>query len=115
MEYQKITDSHIYINNIYLSVGKHEIIYKTPNNLVLSEDFENKVDFEAKTHRNDKAEITIVESRDNKQLSLLNRGNVDISADFQVTDFDYNSPYFVQLDYEWSHGNMSTVYVNQKE
>ena len=111
---KKITDSHIYINNIYLSVGKHEIIYKTPNNLVLSEDFENKVDFEAKTHRNDKAEITIVESRDNKQLSLLNRGNVDISADFQVTDFDYNSPYFVQLDYEWSHGNMSTVYVNQK-
>ena len=112
---KKITDSHIYINNIYLSVGKHEIIYKTPNNLVLSEDFENKVDFEAKTHRNDKAEITIVESRDNKQLSLLNRGNVDISADFQVTDFDYNSPYFVQLDYEWSHGNMSTVYVNQKK
>lgn len=111
---QNITNSHIFFNKIYLNKGPHEVIYRVGSNLIMNENFENEVIYESKTHQNDKAELTITENNDNKQLSILNRGNIDVSADFEVEKFDFNSPYFIQLDYEWSHGNMSTVYVNQQ-
>ena len=112
-EVKEITDSHIYFKSIYLDAGSHEIIYKISTNLALSEDFENGTNYIEKTHQNEKAELTISENQNNKQLSILNRGNIDVSADFDLVNFDFNNPYFIQLDYEWSHGNMSTVYVNQ--
>jgi hypothetical protein len=110
---QKITDSHIFFNKIYLSKGLHEVVYDTSSNLIKFENFEGQINYK-KTHQNDKAELTITENNGNKQLSILNRGDIDVSADFELEDFDFNNPYFIQLDYEWSHGNMSTVYVYQQ-
>ncbi len=81
-----IDETSIKFNNIYLSAGDYSYTYKTAKNLVLSDDFAN----------------TPTGTDQNKY------------TDFHIPDLDYQNPYLVTFDYNWSYGNEPSVLVSQK-
>lgn len=109
-----ITDSYIYFSKIFLNKGNHEVLLQLgEKNLLLKEDFEGGVRYKENSHDNKEVVYEVKGEKGQRFLSILNRGNQDVSAEFKVPSFDSMAPYYVSLEYKSVHGNLATCLVSQ--
>lgn len=83
---KNIDDANIYFESTYFIKGDYNYIYKTSKNLVYSDDFTNS----------------------------QSGGEQNKYTDFGIPNLDYQNPYLITFDYNWSYGNEPSILVSQK-
>lgn len=107
-EIMKATDSYVYYKPFEMSVGNHSVEFKlSNNNLISGGEFESE-----KFEKVGSGEFSLSEGPE-KYLSLLNKGEQDISVTFSVNMFDPLTAYLVQYRYKQIYGNNGLVLVGQ--
>lgn len=108
-EVLRVTDSYVYFAPIELLAGEHQIEIGFINkNLIQGGGFQTE-EFEKKGS----GEFEIIEEEQERYLSIVNKGEKDISAVFPVLSFDPFASYLVQLKYKQIYGNDASVVVTQ--
>lgn len=107
-EAQSETDSYLYFQQIVLNAGDHKIsIFLDNKNLTLQGNFNNDSDFTKE------GDGTFEVNKDQNNLTIMNRSDKDISANFQLSSFDPLSQYLIKVKYKQIYGNNASIVLKQ--
>lgn len=111
-----ITNSYLFLEQIFLTKGKHEIVLKLVNdNLTYGGNFESGEYFKRGGEGRGEGVYEIEDSGQNKFLSISNIDKADISADFKVVPFNPLGSYYIEVKYKQIYGNNTNILVTQSK
>lgn len=109
LEKSNLTDSFVHFKPIKLDGGRHKLVFDLAAKNLVAEDGLDNFDF-----KNSGTEDFKVEGVGQERfLSILNKGEKDISADLNVSPFDPLSYYLIKLKYKQVYGNNALLLVAQ--
>jgi len=109
-EPQYLTDSYLYFYPITLKEGKHKISFiLNNNNLIGGGGLTNKSGF----WEEGEGVFNLESDNNGSYLTIMNRSNQDISANFPASSFDPMAQYLIKLRYKQIYGNNGSIVVKQ--
>lgn len=90
-DFQKLDDSYVYFDKVYLKQGDYRYRYNINSNLVFNDDFDEM----------------------GGTLDLVNLDDFDKNYNINIPNMDINIPYYISFEYLWKSGNYPLVLLNQ--
>ncbi len=114
LKVESMNDSFVFFAPVSFTQGKHTLSLKLQNkNVTFGGDFNEGYVFKRGGQGKGEGKYLIEENGAEKNLSILNIGKPDISADFPVAFFDYMSAYYIEFKYRQIYGNNGSVFATQ--
>jgi len=109
-EIERLTDSFVYFTPLELLEGDHKFSLILENvNLISEGDFQGETSFTP----DGQGDFDLIKDGDEVYLSIFNKSDRDISANFSLSTFNPMSHYYIKVRYKQIYGDNASFLINQ--